>query len=224
MKLFSRLTDIVNSNLSAMLDKAENPEKMLKLIITEMQETLLMARANAKVIISDKKTLERHLKTVRADIVLWQKRAEKAVAKQRDDLATQALHEKQRLEKLLEVQTEELKQLEIGLNQLEHDVSKLQSKLDEVLAKRNAMNARCNSAVTTIKVRKQINHNEIEQAINRFEQFERKVDALDAEVDAMDLGVSQNLGAQIDSLNDDSIIAELKQMKQKIHKKTAAAS
>ena len=127
MSVFKRFSDIVNSNVSAMLDKAEDPEKLVRMIIAEMESTLFDVRTQSAKTIADKKDMQRQLKNMQEEVTLWQARAEKALSKERDDLAKQALQEKHRVEQAIDAQTKELEDLDAALLRLEQDVSKLQS-------------------------------------------------------------------------------------------------
>jgi len=222
MSVFKRFSDVVNSNVSAMLDKAENPEKLVRLIIAEMEMTLFDVRTESAKIISNKKAMQRQLKTMQEEIDLWQQRAEKALNKERDDLARQAIQEKHRIEKAVEAQGKELSELEAALLRLEQDVSRLQAKLNEAIAKRDVIVARHDTIKSTIKTRKRIDETSINEALYRFERFERRMDELEAEVEAMDLGRNVSLSQQIDSLEeDDALNVELAELKHKLTKKAS---
>ena len=131
MSVFRRFSDVLNSNVNAMLDKAENPEKLVKMIINEMESTLLNVRTESARTIADKKEMERQIKNYEAEVESWQKRAELALEKGRDDLAKQALQEKHRIEDAITAQTKEFAALEVALERLDHDIAKLQSKLKQ---------------------------------------------------------------------------------------------
>lgn len=219
MSVFKRFSDIINSNVSAMLDKAENPEKLVRMIISEMEETLLNVRTESVKTIADKKEMERQIKNFEAEILSWQKRAELAIEKGRDDLAKQALMEKHRIEQAIEAQCKEFTALEVALDRLDHDIAKLQGKLDEALARRKAIVARHDTVKATIHLRKKIETNGIDEALNRFDRFERRMDQVEAEVEAMDLGRNSSLSQQIDALKEDEAIdKELEALKSKLKK------
>ena len=203
MSVFKRFSDVLNSNLNAMLDKAENPEKLVRMIISEMESTLLNVRTESAKTIADKKEMERQIKSFEAEIESWQKRAELALAKGREDLAKQALQEKHRIEQAIEAQTKEFAALEVAIERLDHDIAKLQSKLNEAVARRKAIVARHDTVKATIHMRKRIDNKNIDEALNRFDRFEKRMDELEAEVEAMDLGRNTSLSQQIDSLEDE---------------------
>ncbi|MCW8875965.1 MAG: phage shock protein PspA [Kangiellaceae bacterium] len=222
MSVFKRFSDIVNSNVSAMLDKAEDPEKLVRMIIAEMESTLFDVRTQSAKTIADKKDMQRQLKNMQEEVAAWQARAEKALSKEREDLAKQAIQEKHRVEQAIEAQTKELEELDAALLRLEQDVSKLQSKLNEAVARRDALVARHETVKSTIQMRKRIDDTAINDALHRFERFEKRMDELEAEVEAMDLGRNVSLSQQIDSLGDnEKLDEELEQLKAKMNKKAS---
>lgn len=219
MSIFKRFSDVLNSNLSAMLDKAENPEKLVKMIINEMESTLLNVRSQSAKTIANKKEMERQIKSFEKEIASWQQRAELAIGKGREDLAKQALQEKHRIEKAITAQTEEFAALEIALERLDHDVAKLQSKLDEAVARKRSIVARHETVKATIHMRRKIETNNIDEALYRFNRFEKRMDEMEAEVEAMDLGKNVSLSEQIDSLQgDEELDKELDALKLKLKK------
>ncbi|MET1255129.1 phage shock protein PspA [Aliikangiella maris] len=220
MSVFRRFSDIINSNISAMLDKAENPEKMVKLIISEMENTLFEARRECAKVIAEQKEMLRQLTNMQQEAQLWQQRAEKALLKERDDLAKQALAEKNRIEQAINAQQKELSALDSALLRLEQEISQLQAKLNEAVARKKALLARHQTVNSTIKMRQQFEHSAIDEALERFENFERKMDQLEAQVEAMDFGRNQSLSEQIDSLEkEDALDKELAALKQKMQSK-----
>ncbi len=219
MSVFKRFSDILNSNVSAMLDKAEDPEKLVRMIITEMENTLYDVRRESAKTIADKKDMERQVKNYQAEIISWQQRAETALDKDRDDLAKQALAEKHCVEQAVEAQSKELSSLDLALARLENDIAKLQGKLNEAIARRKAIVARHETVRATIQIRKRTENNHIGEALSRFDRFEKRMDVLEAEVEAMDLGKNVSLSQQIDSLDaDDSLNQELDELREKMKK------
>ncbi|MGX5201255.1 PspA/IM30 family protein [Aliikangiella sp. IMCC44632] len=217
MSVFKRFSDIVNSNISAMLDKAENPEKMLNLIISEMEQTLFDVRSTSAKTIADKKHMQRALTQLEKETSLWQERAEKALAKEREDLAKQALMEKRRVEQAITAQTKELDALEQALLLLDQDLSMLQAKLNEAVARRKSLVARHEVVTKTVQLRQKFDDSVINEAIHRFDRFEAKMDKLEAQVEAFDLGRNASLSEQIDSLDKNEVIdAELAALKQRL--------
>jgi phage shock protein A len=219
MGVFGRLSDIINSNINSLLDKAEDPEKLVRLIIQEMEQTLIEVRSASARTIADKKELSRKMASIEKDIACWQEKAELAVSKDRDDLATAALQEKNRLEQVFNAQKQEMKELEGALEKLEFDVSRLQSKLNEAVARRDTMLLRQQTLCQQKQVKQQVNRPNLNSAFEKFEMFERKIDQMEAEVEAMSLGQNVSLKHQIDDLVvSEHIENELKALKQKVAK------
>ena len=119
MGIVSRVNDIVSSNINAMLEKAENPEKIIRLVIQEMEDTLVEVRTTAARTIGDRKTLHRRLDRLRFEAQSWTEKAELAVRREREDLARAALAEKAALQELID--RLEAESLEIDPPNPEHD-------------------------------------------------------------------------------------------------------
>ena len=188
MSIFSRMTDIVNSNLNALLDKAEDPEKMVRLIIQEMEETLVEVRSTSARAIADRKDLQRRAQWQQDEAGEWQRKAEIAVNKGRDDLAKGALAEAKKCADQAEVLNNELDILSATLSKLGEDVSALQEKIKDAKARQNAIIMRGKAANSRLGVRRTSSVHNIDDAIVRFEQYERKMDDLEGQVEAYDLG------------------------------------
>lgn len=216
MGIFSRLSDIVNSNLNAMCDTAEDPEKMIRLIIQEMEDTLVEVRSASARILADKKTQERQLASMKSQASTWEEKAKLALSKGREDLARAALHEKRRVEADVTVLESELVLADDHIEQLHLEVGQLQAKLDDAKAKRKAILMRADSVSQRRKTQTQIHRNQLDDAFERFERFERRVDGLEGELEAMNLGRNKpDLADEIDALAaDDLLKEELEELKQ----------
>ena len=219
MGIFSRLTDIVNSNLSALLDRAEEPEKMIRFIIQEMEDTLVEVRTTAARTIADKKESSRKLSRLESAQAEWQRKAELALSKGREDLAKGALVEKARLEETARSLTEELSQIDEVLVQHDDDVAKLQSKLAEAKTKQKSFQTRHATATSQLRVRRQLFDKRIEESFARFEQVEKKLDEVEGEVEAYDLGRRRSLVEEFSDLEaTDAIEDELTALKKRLAK------
>lgn len=216
MGIFSRLSDIVNSNLNAMCDTAEDPEKMIRLIIQEMEDTLVEVRSASARILADKKTQERQLASMKSQATTWEEKAKLALSKDREDLARAALHEKRRVEADVTALESELVLADDHIEQLHLEVGQLQAKLDDAKAKRKAILMRADSVSQRRKTQTQIHRNQLDDAFERFERFERRVDGLEGELEAMNLGRNKpDLADEIDALAaDDLLKEELEELKQ----------
>ncbi|MGB1262084.1 MAG: phage shock protein PspA [Cognaticolwellia sp.] len=215
--MFSRFTDIINANINAMLDKAEDPEKMIKLIIQEMEETLVEVRSTAAKHIAEKKTVLRNIREMESRVANWQQKAELALQKDREDLAKSALVEKQTCTQNLADFTQELAQFDEFLTAVQEDAQRLQDKLTEAKRKQDAFAMRQKSAEVRLKVRKKAAVYNIDEAIGKFERYQQKIDRVEAEVEAYDMTASQSLDSQFRQLeNEENVEQELAQLKQKV--------
>lgn len=208
MGIFSRLSDIINSNLTSILDKAEDPEKMIRLMIHEMEDTLVEVRSDAARIIADRKEAQRTLGRLEAACAEWQRKAELAITKDREDLAKGALLEKAKLEETANLLAEDVGALNAALEKHEADIVKLESKLREAKAKQKSVQGRNDTAQSQIKVRKTVNDRRIDDAFARYEKMERRMDGLEGEVEAFDLGKGKTLSEEIAELEAESGIED----------------
>jgi phage shock protein A len=217
MGIFSRFTDIVNSNINAILDKAEDPEKMVRLMIQEMEDTLVEVRSAAARAIADKKEITRKLAGLDRDVREWQRKAELAVGKGRDDLAKAALAEKARIAALGDALRGQFTQVEDGLAKMNDDIGKLESKLSDAKTRQKTLLMRHATASNRLELRKRIHDGKVDDALVRFEEYERKMEHLEGRVEAYDLGQKKDLKDQFASLeSEDSIEQELRDLKEKI--------
>ena len=213
MSIFSRMTDIINSNLNAILDKAEDPEKMVRLIIQELEEALVDVRSTSARAIADKKELARRQDYLAAEVAEWERKAEVAVRKGRDDLAKGALAERGKAQEARSAIDKEVELLDATLAKLNEDVTALQAKIKDAKARQNAIIMRGQAAQTRLGVRRQLSDHNIDDAIRRFETYERKMDDLEGQVEAYDMG-QKTLADEIAELeSDETIDAELAALK-----------
>ena len=215
MGIFSRFTDIVNSNINAILDKAEDPEKIVRLMIQEMEETLVEVRSAAARAIADKKEVARNLATLEREAKDWESKAELAIDKGRDDLAKAALAEKARVEASKRSLEAEHQTISEGLAKLNEDIARLEEKLADAKARRNAILARHQTAAKRLEVRKRLHDYRIDDALVRFEQFERRLEGFEAQVEAYDLG-KKDLKREFSELEaSEAIEQELRKLKER---------
>ena len=176
MGIFSRTRDIFAANMTELLDRAEDPARMIRMIILEMEETLVEVRASAARSIADSKEMKRALVRLDELQASWTEKAELALSKDREDLAKAALIERQKAADMAEGLQAELASIEDTLKSYEADIAKLQGKLREARARQNAIATRIESAVTRAKAREMLNGSRTEDAFSRFEQLERRAD------------------------------------------------
>jgi phage shock protein A len=209
--VFSRARDIFAANMTELLDRAEDPARMIRMIILEMEETLVEVRSTAARAIADIKEMRRAVTGLDALQSDWNAKAELALSKGRDDLAKAALVEKQKAAEMVESLNGELEQMEQVLRSYEADIAKLQAKLREARARQNAISARFESAVTRAKAREAMNGSRTLDAFAKFEILERRADFAEGRCEA--LGIT-SLEDEIDQLRaDEKIDAELEAMK-----------
>jgi len=209
--VFSRARDIFAANMTELLDRAEDPARMIRMIILEMEETLVEVRSTAARSIADIKEMRRAVASLDALQSDWTAKAELALSKGREDLAKAALAEKQKAAEMIDSLTGELEQMEQVLKSYEADISKLQAKLREARARQNAIAARFESAVTRAKAREAMNGSRTLDAFSKFEILERRADFAEGRCEA--LGIT-SLEDEIDQLRaDEKIDAELEAMK-----------
>ena len=224
MGIFSRLTDIINSNLNSILDRAEEPEKIIRLVIQEMEDTLVEVRSTAAKTIAEKKEATRRLARLADAQSGWEQKAELALSKGREDLAKGALVEKSKLAEAAGMLQDELEELDAMLSQGEADIAKLESKLREAKAKQQSLAARHDTATSRLKVRRNLYDGRVDDAFARFEQVEKKLDAAEGEVEAFDLGRGKSLAEEISELATESAIEdELAALKARIAKGKGAS-
>ena len=216
MGIFSRMTDIINSNLTSLLDQAEDPEKMIRLIIQEMEDTLVEVRSSSARVLADRKAAARRLEQVRAEAQSWEDKAKLAIDKGREDLARAALQEKRAIEEELAVVEGELTATDEHIAQLNDEVSQLQQKLTDAKSKQKSLLMRTKTVESRIKVKRQMHREALDTAFQRFDQFERRMDNLESQLEVMDMGreVHPDLAAEINALaEDDKINDDLARLK-----------
>lgn len=187
MGMFSRMTDIIQANINAMLDKAEDPKKVIRLIIQEMEETLVEVRSVTAKHLSEKKALARKQATLQRQVDSWQTNAQLAVDKGREDLARAALTEKHEAQNSLAQLDDEIAQVDEAITSLQEDTARLHEKLADAKAKQRSLEVRQSTAKVRIKAKTQERVHKIDEAITRFESYERRIDDLEAQVDAYDV-------------------------------------
>ena len=217
MGIFTRFSDIVNSNINAILDKAEDPEKIVRLMIQEMEDTLVEVRSAAARSIADKKDLNRKLETLEREQRDWESKAELAMRKGRDDLAKAALVEKSRARSAADAVKADYAAVDEGLAKLNDDIAKLESKLEDAKARQKALLARHKTANSRLAARRRIHDYKIDDALVRFEQYTRRIDDVEGRVEAYDLGLPKDLKHEFAGLEaDESVAKEFDALKKRV--------
>jgi len=215
MGIFSRTRDIIAANVTDLLDRAEDPAKMIRMIILEMEETLVEVRASAARTIADQKEMRRHIAKLQGLQDSWTEKAQLALSKDREDLAKAALVEKQKAVDMAEQLSHEIEVLDEALRASEEDIAKLQAKLREARARQNSLVTRMESAQNRLRLREAYAGEKVNDAFARFDMLERRVDMAEGRADAMSLGNQpKTLEEEIAELKtSDKVDAELAALK-----------
>jgi len=214
MSIFSRTRDIIAANVIDLVNRSDDPAKTIRVIILEMEETLVEVRASAARCIADQKEKRRQVEKL-ADLQMsWTERAELALSKDRDDLARLALIEKEKLTSLADELNAEIDSIEEGLRAFEGDIAKLQGKLREARARQNALATRFESAQNRVRLRELYAGGRTQEAFSNFELLEREADYAEGEADALLLAAPRTLEEEIAELKvAERVDAELEAMK-----------
>lgn len=219
MGAFTRFGEIISSNINAMLDKAEDPEKLIGFMIREMEDTLVEIRTACAGVIAGRKKVERQLKEIREHENEWAEKAKLAVSRSRDDLAREALKEKRAYAQkadMLEKEAAEHKELVL---QYEEDIRQLDEKLGTAKEKQRILAHRHTHAVRKIQARKKIGRMDSSKAILRFDKLENRIERMEAEAEMIGFGSKSRLGEEFENLAiDDEIEKELQSLKSKDEK------
>jgi phage shock protein A len=222
MGIFSRFSDIVNSNINALLDKAEDPEKMVRLIIQEMEDTLVEVRSTSAKTIAEKKELQRVVSKLEAEVADWQAKAELALSKEREDLARAALIERQKAADQAAAVAADINHLDEHVSKLQDEVGQLQDKLADAKARQKAMLMRQKTVSSRLDVKRTLDSNRLNDAMYKFERYEQKIDSLEAQVESYDLGKKTLKDEFAELASSDKIDNELAELKAKMSKKDNA--
>ena len=216
MGIFSRTRDIVAANFTDLLDKAEDPAKMIRMIILEMEETLVEVRATAARTIADQKEMRRHIGKLGTLESSWEEKAELALSKGREDLAKAALVEKQKATDMADRLQVEIAVLDDALKASEADIAKLQSKLRDARARQSAIATRMETAHNRIRVREAYSGERVQDAFSRFDVLEKRADLAEGRADALAMGAPKTLEEEIDELkSSEKVDAALEALKAK---------
>ena len=214
MSVFSRARDIFAANMTEMLDRAEDPARMIRMIILEMEETLVEVRATAAKAIADGKDMRRTLGRLEELQASWTEKAELALSKGREDLAKAALIERQKAADMAGGLRQEIAAIDQTLKGYEADIARLQGKLREARARQNAIQHRMESAVTRARASELLNGNRTEDAFSKFEVLERRADFAEGRAEALGMTGPKSLEEEIAELKaGEKVDAELEAMK-----------
>jgi len=206
MGIFTRFRDIVSSNINAMLDKAEDPEKLISLMIREMEDTLVEIKASCAGVMANKKKVHRQMTEAQAQAKNWEQKAGVAVTKGRDDLAREALVEKRRYAERLGSLEQELSEMNALVDQYQEDIRQLEDKLRAAREKQRLLVQRHIHANKKRRAQEDIRRMESSEAIVKFEEFENRIERMEAEADLVNYGRKADLEVQFEELMVDAEI------------------
>ncbi|HEX4693466.1 phage shock protein PspA [Sphingomonas sp.] len=220
MGIFSRTRDIIAANFTDLLDKADDPAKMIRMIILEMEETLVEVRASAARTIADQKEMRRHVAKLSGLEEGWTEKAELALSKDREDLAKAALVERQKATDMIAELSAQIAVLDEALRASEEDIAKLQKKLNEARSRQTSIATRFESANNRFKLREVYSASRTQDAFSRFDILERHVDLAEGRAEAAGLGASpKSLEEEIAELKaSEKVDAELEALKARMKK------
>ncbi len=214
MSVFTRFRDIVSSNINSMLDRAEDPEKMIKLMIREMEDTLIELKSACAGVIAVRKKLQRKREDIAERVGLWSERAELAVTKGRDDLAREALVEKRRFSELGESLDYEVSEHSGLIEQYQNDIRELETKLSSAKEKKRVLIQRHKKATNKKRAQEDIRRMDSADTMARFEHLESRIDRMEAEAEMVNYGKKSSFEDQFSGLTaDEDIEKELAKMK-----------
>ena len=208
MTVFSRITDIINANINALLERAEDPEKMIRLMIQEMEGTLVEVRSQSVRAIADKREIERRIERLDASGQEWEDKAALALGKGREDLARSALVVRRKLRDQAGLLRAELALVEESLARQNADLAKLQAKIDEAKARKSSIELRMSTAKDRVRVRRTLHDDRVEGALDRYGSLERRIDELEAGAEVHDMGKAKTLEQEFADLEAEADVAE----------------
>jgi phage shock protein A len=219
MGVFTRFRDIVNSNINAMLDRAEDPEKLINLMIREMEDTLVEIKASCANVIAGAKKIERQIEESETRAKLWEDRAGLAITKGRDDLAREALMEKRRYTERIHPLQQELAEHRGLVDQYQQDIQQLEDKLRASKEKQRLLVQRHTHAARKRRAQEEIQRMDNSKALFKFEELENRIDRMEAEADLVNFGKKPTLESEFENLLiDEDIEKELRMLKTSVKK------
>ena len=214
MVIFTRFRDIISSNINAMLDRAEDPEKLIKLMIREMEDTLVEIKAACAGAMAGRKKAQRQLETLNSRAQYWEEKAELAVTKGRDDLAREALVEKRRYTRRKQDLDNELTDHENLIAQYHDDIRQLEEKLKSARDKQRILVQRHIHAAKKKRAQEEIRRIDSSEAIMKFDELENRIERMESEADLVNFAKKSSLEEELDRLSvDEEIEEELQALK-----------
>lgn len=220
MGIFTRFRDIISSNINAILDKAEDPEKLIRLMIREMEDTLVEIKAACAGAMASSKKVQRQLDTLHDRIRYWEEKAGLAVKKGRDNLAREALVEKRRYVRRMDGLESELTEHKLLIEQYQEDIRQLEDKLKSARDKQRMLVQRHIHADRKRRAQEEIRRVDSSEAMLKFDELENRIERMEAEADLVNYGKKTILEAEFDELGvDEEIEKELQALKAPVSQK-----
>ena len=213
MGVFTRFRDIISSNINAMLDRAEDPEKLIRLMIREMEDTLVELKAACAGVMATRKKIQRQIEEARSRETLWEDRARRAVEKRRDNLAREALQEKRRFTRMIQSLETELNDHQDLVTQYQDDIRQLDEKLIKAREKQRVLAQRHTRAMGKRKAQEEIRRVDSYETMAKFDDLENRIERMEAEADLVNYGRKPILEEAFEKLYDDDIEKELDALK-----------
>jgi len=214
MGIFTRFRDIISSNINAMLDKAEEPEKLIRLMIREREDTLVEIKTACAGVMAGSRKGERLLGGLQARARYWEEKAELAVKMDRDDLAREALIEKRKFTRQNETLESDLSEHDLLIEQYQNDIRQLEEKLKSARDKQRLLVQRHIHAQRKIQARKEIQRFDSTETLMKFDELENRIEHMEAEADLVNYGKKTSLEEELDRLSvDEEIESELQSLK-----------
>jgi phage shock protein A len=215
MGIFNRVSDVIQSNIVAILEKAEDPEKLLNLMLNDMQDALNECRTTAAALLCEEKIITRQIENKEGELAHWQLKAELAVEKSRDNLAKSALLEKQRVSESIVSKQAQLKTLQESILKIKADCERLQQKMVQAKSKQTQLMQRHNIVMARKRISTQLQSDKVAHTLSRFEQIEQRVEGIESQIEAYDLtDTARTTAVQIESLvKNEKVDAELASLK-----------
>jgi phage shock protein A len=226
MGIFTRFRDIISSNINAMLDKAEDPEKLIKLMIREMEDTLVEIKTACAGVMASGKKVQRQLEGNNARAQYWEEKAELAVNKGRDDLAREALIEKRKFINRITTLEHDLVEQDLLIEQYQDDIRQLEEKLRSARDKQRMLVQRHVHAQRKMQAQQELRRVDSSETVMKFDELENRIERMEAEADLVNFGKKTSLEDELERLSvDEEIENELQALKTPgVEKKSDSAS
>ncbi len=223
MGIFTRFRDIISSNINAMLDKAEDPEKLIRLMIREMEDTLVEIKTACAGVMAGGKKIKRQLEGLGARARYWEEKAELAVNKGRDDLAREALVEKRKFNRRIETLENDLTEHDLLIEQYQDDLRQLEEKLKSARDKQRMLVQRHIHAQRKMQAQEKIRRIDSSETVMKFDELENRIERMEAEADLVNYGKKTSLEEELERLSvDEEIENELRALKAPVVEKPSS--